>query len=62
MTDKFCVTWKTPRGQFRSWSRYRDHAMMIGKELKSMGALGVEVYNVQRDCVTWSWGEKVDPA
>lgn len=61
MHDRYVITWKTERGQFRCWDNYSDRSKSIARELMAMGALGVEVYRTDRQTVVFAKGEACDP-
>lgn len=44
MSDRWIVTFKTPRGNFRIWDNYRDRSLELARELKKLGVDGVELY------------------
>jgi hypothetical protein len=62
MHDRWIVTFKTERGEFRVWDSYRDRSLSIAREFMNMGALGVEVYDGKKERVIYQKGVSTCPA
>lgn len=58
--DKYVISFVTERGEFRIWDNYADRSKALARELMALGALGVEVWNTQRETVVFQRGQQPD--